>query len=138
MANATATEVLRMGQFTPIETLIGPLLREEELNLDPQLPGRRLAWADDVVERLELRVHRQRAELAQILPARKIPQPEQLAPARAQGHGPLVPAARHPVGRQGWARSRDTSPRRSCSSRTAGGAARSPGWGPSRRRTTGC
>src|SRR5215471_12501149 len=40
MANATATEVLRMGQFTTVGTLIGPLLREEELNLDPQLPGR--------------------------------------------------------------------------------------------------
>src|SRR5262249_5168957 len=64
MANATATVVLRMGQFTTIGALIGPLLREEELNLDPQLPGGRLAWPDDVVERLELRVHRQRAELA--------------------------------------------------------------------------
>src|SRR6516225_7667063 len=35
------------------------------------------AWPDDVVEGLELRVHRQGAELAQIPSAGQLPQPEE-------------------------------------------------------------
>src|SRR4029450_730584 len=68
--------------------------------LDAELPGGCVVRSDDVVERLELGVHRQLAQLAQIVPARQLLQPEQPAPACAQRHGPLVAAAGHPVGRQ--------------------------------------
>src|SRR5262249_14069240 len=76
------------------------LLRKEKLDLDAQLPGGRVVRPADVGEGLERRVHREVAELAQVVSARQLLQPEQLASSGTQGHGPLVPAARHPVGRQ--------------------------------------
>jgi hypothetical protein len=46
-----------------------PLLREEERNLEDQLPGRRLVWPDDVVVGQKLSGHRQLAELAELVAA---------------------------------------------------------------------